>query len=165
MRPLAVAGLGTTEFHNKIMGGGSAMAAKTRSKSFRPASFLRVAYSAPAPDDLIGTEIRRFTLPATKALPFVTLRPNDQPMLRPASFWNVRPSGKRERDVQTGRQYAREAIAAMKADRNSSLIALVIQDIIKDAVDRSSAKKGRSLQNPTVLGFLAEISALLAVAP
>jgi hypothetical protein len=140
------------------------MGAKTRSKSARPASFLRVVYSAPAPGESIGTEILRFTLPATKALPFVKLRPNDQPMLRPESFWHVRPSGKREKDVQIGRQYAREAIAAMKADRNSGLIALIIQDIIRNAVGQS-AKKGPGLQNPTVLGFLAEISALLAVAP
>jgi hypothetical protein len=140
------------------------MAAKTRSKTLRPASFLRVAYSAPTPDESINTEIRRFTLPATKALPFVKLRANDQPMLRPESFWHVRPTGKRQRDVQIGRQYAREAIAAMKADRNSSLIALIIQDIIKDAVDKAT-KKGRSMQSPTVLGFLAEISGSLAAAP
>ena len=140
------------------------MAAKTRSKFARPASFLRVAYSAPAPDESIETEIRRFTLPATKALAFVKLRANDQPMLRPESYWHVRPTGKRQRDVQIGRQYAREAMAAMKADRNSSLIALIIQDIIKDAVDRT-AKKGRSLQSPIVLGFLAEISGSLAAAP
>jgi hypothetical protein len=140
------------------------MAAKTRSKSVRPASFLRVAYSAPAPDESIGAEIRRFSLPATKALPFVKLRANDQPMLRPESFWHVRPTGKRERDVQTGRRYAQLAIAAMKADRNSSLIALIVQDIIKDTVDRS-AKKGRGLQSPTVLGFLAEISGSLAATP
>jgi len=140
------------------------MAAKSRSKSTRPASFLRVAYSAPAPDETIGADVRRFTLPATKALPFVKLRADDQPMLRPESFWHVRPTGKRERDVQIGRQYAREAIAAMKADRNSSLIALIIQDIIKDAVDRTT-KKNRSMQTPTVLGFLAEISGSLATVP
>jgi hypothetical protein len=140
------------------------MAAKTRSKTLRRASFLRVAYSAPAPDESINTEIRRFTLPATKALPFVKRRANDQPMLRPESFWHVRPTGKRERDVQIGRQYAREAIAAMMADRNSSLIALIIQDIIKDAVDQMT-KRGRGMQSPTVLGFLAEISGSLAAAP
>ena len=140
------------------------MAAKTRSKSSRPAAFLRVVYSAPAPGESIDTEIRRFTLPATKALPFVKLRANDQPMLRPESFWHVRPTGKRARDVQIGREYAQQAIAAMKADRNSSLIALIIQDIIKDAVDRT-AKKGGSMQSPTVLGFLAEISGSLAAAP
>jgi len=140
------------------------MAAKTRSKFGRPASFLRVAYSAPAPDESIGAEITRFTLPATKALPFVKLRADDQPMLRPESFWHVRPTGKRERDVQIGRHYARLAIAAMKADRNGSLIALIIQDIIKDAADRA-AKKGRSPQSPTALGFLAEISGSLAAAP
>jgi hypothetical protein len=140
------------------------MAAKSRSKSTRPASFLRVAYSAPAPDESIGADVRRFTLPATKALPFVKLRADDQPMLRPESFWHVRPTGKRERDVQIGRQYAREAIAAMKADRNSSLVALIVQDIIKDAVDRT-AKKNRCMQSPTVLGFLAEISGSLATVP
>ncbi len=139
------------------------MAAKARSKAARPASFLRVAYSAPAPGETIEAELRRFTLPATKALPFVKLRADDQPMLRPESFWHVRPTGKRERDVQIGRQYARAAIAAMKADRNSSLIAMIIQDIVRDALDRS-LKKGRSAQSPTVLGFLAEISESLAVA-
>jgi hypothetical protein len=137
------------------------MAAKTRSKSSRPAAFLRVAYSAPAPDEGIGTDIRRFTLPAAKALPFVRLRPNDQPMLRPESFWHVRPTGKRQRDVQIGRQYARAAIAAMQADRNSNLVALIIQDIVKDAVDRT-ARDGGSPHSPTVLGFLAEISGALA---
>jgi hypothetical protein len=139
------------------------MAAKARSKAARSASFLRVAYSAPAPGESIEAELRRFTLPATKALPFVKLRVDDQPMLRPESFWHVRPTGKRERDVQIGRQYARAAISAMKADRNSSLIAMIIQDIVRDALD-ASLKKGRSVQSPTVLGFLAEISESLAVA-
>jgi hypothetical protein len=140
------------------------MAAKSRSKSSTPASFLRVAYSAPAPAESTAAEIRRFTLPATKALPFVKLRADDQPMLRPESFWHVRPTGKRERDMQIGRQYARLAIAAMKADRNGSLIALIIQDIIKDAVE-GSAKNCRSMQSPTAMGFLAEISGALAATP
>jgi hypothetical protein len=139
------------------------MAAKTRSKSVRPASFLRVAYSAPPPEST-GAELRRFTLPATKALPFIKLRANDQPLLRPESFWRVRPTGKRERDVQIGRQYARAAIAAMKADCNSNLIALIVQDIIKDAVERST-KKGLAAQNSIARGFLAEISGALAAAP
>jgi hypothetical protein len=139
------------------------MAAKTRSKSSRPAAFLRVAYSAPAPDEATGRDLRRFTLPAAKALPFVKLRANDQPMLRPESFWHVRPTGKRQRDVQIGRQYARAAIAAMRADRNSNLVALIVQDIVKDAVDRTARNGGRP-QSPTVLGFLAEISAALASA-
>jgi hypothetical protein len=140
------------------------MAAKTRSKSVRAVSFLRVAYSAPAPDQSNAAEICRFTLPAAKALPFVKLRPNDAPMLRPESFWHVRPTGKRQRDVQIGRQYARAAIAAMKADRNPSLVALIIQDIVKDAVERATSNGG-SLQSPTALGFLAEISGSLAAAP
>jgi hypothetical protein len=143
---------------------GPFMAAKAKAKSLRPASFLRIAYSAPAPDESIKAEIRRFTLPATKALPFVKVRANDQPMLRPACFWHVQPTGKRQRDIQIGRHYAREAIAAMKADGNSSLVALIIQDIIKEVVDQTT-KRGRSMQTPTILGFLAEISDSLAAAP
>jgi len=137
------------------------MTAKLQTKSSRPASFLRLAYSSPTPRKSSVTDIRRFTLPATKALPFVKLRANDQPMWRPESFWHIRPTGKRERDVQLGREYAREAIAAMKADRNSDLIALIVQDIIKDAIDQT-VKSGCRRHSPTALGFLAEISRTIA---
>jgi hypothetical protein len=123
--------------------------------------FLRLAYVAPRPDQALGEEIRRFTMPATKALPFVKVGADDQPLVRPESFWNVESTGKREGDVRLGRQYARLAIAAMKADRDSDLIALVIQDIIKDAVERIG-KSGRGRHSPAALGFLAEISEAIA---
>jgi hypothetical protein len=135
--------------------------AKSRSKPKRSAPFLRLAYSAPAPDKSIVAEFRRFTLPATKALPFVKVRPNDQPLWRPESFWHVVSTGKRENDVRLGRKYARLAIAAMKADHDSDLIALVIQDIIKDAIE-NVGKSGRGRNSPAVLGFLAEISEVIA---
>ena len=135
-----------------------------RPKSPKSVSFLKVAYSAPAPDESSPAEIRRFTLPATKALSFVKLRANDQPMWRPESYWHVVPTGKRQKDVQMGREYAREAIAAMKADRNRDLIALIVQDIIKGAIEQTE-KKGRRMQSAIVLGFLAEISGSLAAAP
>ena len=137
--------------------------AERPAKLERAAVFLRLAYSAPVPDLALGEEIRRFTLPATKALPFVKVGANDQPLVRPESFWNVESSGKRETDVRLGRQYARLAIAAMKADRDSDLIALVIQDIIKDAVERIG-KSGRGRNSPAALGFLAEISEVIAAA-
>ena len=133
----------------------------TKTGSLRPASFLRVAYSAPGPDESRVAEICRFTLPATKALPFVKLRANDQPMWRPESYWHVQSSGKRTKDLQTGRAYARRAIAAMKADRNRDLISLIVQDIIKSSIELT-AKAGSSMQSPIVLGFLAEISGTLA---
>jgi hypothetical protein len=85
-------------------------------------------------------------------------------MWRPESYWHVSPTGKRQKDVQMGREYAREAIAAMKADRNGDLIALIVQDIIKGAVEQTE-KKGRRMQSAIVLGFLAEISGSLAAAP
>ena len=140
------------------------MAVKPRSKLSASASFLRLAYSAPPPEESIGAAVRRFTLPATKALPFVRLRPNDLPLVRPESYWHVRASGKALRDKQLGRQYARAAIAAMRADRDSSLVALILQDIIKDAVTRT-VKKGGRMQSAIAMGFLAEISDTLAAAP
>jgi hypothetical protein len=137
------------------------MAAKSRSKPKRSGPFLRLAYSAPLPDESIGAEIRRFTLPATKALPFVKVRANDQPLWRPESFWNVVSTGKRGDDVRLGRKYARLAIAAMKADHDSDLIALVIQDIIKNAIEHvGKNRSGRT--SPAALGFLAEISEVIA---
>jgi hypothetical protein len=136
------------------------MAAKSRPKQKRMAAFLRLAYSAPAPDESIGLDIRRFTLPATKALPFVKVRANDQPLWRPESFWHVVSTGKRENDVRLGRKYARLAIAAMKADRDSDLIALVIQDVIKGAIE-NVGKKSRGRHSPAALGFLAEISEVI----
>ena len=140
------------------------MAVKLRSKSSRSTPFLRLAYSAPAPDESTVEELRRFMLSATKALPFVKLRADDQPLLRPESFWHVEPTGKRETDVRLGRKYARQAIAAMKADHNAHLIAFIVQDIIKDAIERSG-KKGRGRRSAIVLGFLTEISEVIAAAP
>ena len=86
------------------------MAAKIQSRLLKSGSFLRLAYSAPLPQEKSAADIRRYALAAVKALPFVKLRPNDQPMWRPESFWHVRPTGKWERDVQIGRKYARQAI-------------------------------------------------------
>src|SRR5262245_36909328 len=113
------------------------MALKTRSKASKPVPFLRLAYSAPLLQAETMEGIRRLTLPATKALPFVKLKPNDQPLWRPESFWHVQPTGKREADVRLGRKFACQTIAAMKADHNSHLIAHIVQDIINDAAQRS----------------------------
>jgi len=119
---------------------------------------LRLAYSAPEPDNCILEELHRLMLPATKALPFVKLRADDQPGWHPESYWSVRPTGKRGTDIEFGRAYARKAIAAMKADHNRGLIALIIRDIIHDAANRSI----RGRLNHLALGFLNEISHHLA---
>jgi hypothetical protein len=145
------------------------MAVKTRSKATAqvataPVSFPRLAYSAPSPEELIGAQVRRFTLPATKSLPFVRLRANDQPLTRPESYWHVRPSGKTRHDREVGRQYARAAIAAMKTDQDSSLVAHILQDVIADAVARSGRKAGNR-RNAVTHGFLSELSLALAATP
>ena len=122
---------------------------------------LRLAYSAPEPDNSTIEELRRLTSPATKALPFVRLRANDQPLLRPEGYWQVRSTGKRGMDVALGRSYARKAIAAMKADHNAALIALILEDIIHDAALRRG-KTGRGRISHVARGFLDEISQSLA---
>jgi hypothetical protein len=140
------------------------MTIKQHSKFSTPTTFLRVAYSAPKLSEATVEGIRRFLLPATKALPFVKLKADDQPMWRPESFWNVEPTGNRQTDVRLGRKYAREAIAAMKADHNSHLIAHIVQDIIKDAITRAG-ERGRGRRNAIALGFLSEISEAVAALP
>jgi hypothetical protein len=122
---------------------------------------LRLAYSAPEGDTSTIEELRRLTLPATKALPFVKLRANDQPLWRPENYWHTKSTGKRATDVELGRDYARKAIAAMKADRNNALIALIVQDIIHEAGERRAGKRRCALSHLAV-GFLREISNSLA---
>jgi hypothetical protein len=139
------------------------MVAKLRSSSSRPTAFLRLAYSAPQPGESSSEEVRRSTLPATKALPFVKLRANDQPTWRPERYWHFKSTGKRNRDIQLGRKYARDAMAAMRADDSSNLIALVIQDMIIDAVEQS-LMTGHCRPGSATMGFLSEISARLAAA-
>src|SRR4051794_35056207 len=106
------------------------MATKLSAQSSRPTASLRLVYSAPKRGETTPKELRRSMQPATKALPFVKLKANDQPMWFPESFWHVEQTGKRETEVCRGRSYARNAIAAMKIDQNNHLIAYIIQDII-----------------------------------
>jgi hypothetical protein len=136
----------------------------TKPSSSKKVSYLRLAYSAPDPDNSIAADILRYTMPATKALPFVKLRENDQPLWRPESFWHVKSTGERKSDVSLGRKYAHLAVAAMKADRDSQLVACVIQDIFKDTVARTKGR-GRARPCPIAMGFLAEISELMARQP
>jgi hypothetical protein len=132
------------------------MPAKSKLKT---APHLRLVYSAPMPDQSMIRELRRLAMPATKSLPFVRLRPDGAQLDPPESFWSVEPVGNERLDVERGRQFAREALAAMKFDHNSDLIALVVQDMIKDSIARARTRRRR---NPAVAGFLAEISEVLA---
>jgi hypothetical protein len=137
------------------------MPAKIRSKLSKSGPFLRLAYSAPLPQDRRAHGPRTCEFLAAKGLPFVKLRANDQPTWRPESFWHVRSTGAWERDVEIGRKYARLAIAAMKSDQNSALISLIIQDIVRDSIEQA-AKTGRRRHTPMALGFLGEVSQVVA---
>jgi len=82
-------------------------------------------------------------------------------MWRPESYWHVKSTGKRVNDLRLGRRYAQAAIAAMKADGNSYLIAHVLHDMARDAI-KGVGKKGYSPRCSVMRGFLAEISEVLA---
>jgi hypothetical protein len=137
-----------------------AMTIKVRSGA-GSTTFLRLAYSAPVQDKSTAAELRRYMQPATKALPFVKLRAHDQAMWRPESYWHVKSTQDKERDVRLGRRYAHAAIAAMKADRNSALIALILQDIARVSAEPTSKRGPRTL-SPIAQGFLSEIGAAVA---
>jgi len=92
----------------------------------------------------------------------VKVRANDQPFWAPESFWHVKSTGRRDADIQLGRKYARLTIAAMKADRDQHLVAHVIHDIIKDAT-KKTGKSG--IRSPISLGFLTELSEVIAAEP
>jgi hypothetical protein len=135
------------------------MVAKSRARSSPSVSYPRLAYSAPTLDPETVRDIFRLTRPATKALPFVRLRTDDQPLTRPERYWCVQPTGNSKKDLELGRRYARLAIAAMKADDDPHLIAEIVQDIVRDGIER--AVKG-TRRNPVARGFLIEISETLA---
>jgi hypothetical protein len=136
---------------------------KLRSDSTTSTPYLRLVYSAAAPGESIAAKINRFTMPATKSLPFVKVRANDQPFWRPESFWHVESTGRRDADIQLGRKYARLTIAAMKADRDQHLVAHIIHDIIKDAAKKPGKSSG--VRSPISLGFLTELSEVIAAEP
>ena len=137
------------------------MTVKVRLEAVDSSTFLRLAYSAPQRDRSTAEELRRYMAPATKALPFVKLRANDQPLWRPECYWDVKPTQDKERDQRLGRKYARIAIAAMKADRNSDLIGLIVQDIARVSC-KVSGKRGPLRLSPIAQGFISEIGAAVA---
>jgi len=85
-------------------------------------------------------------------------------MWRPESYWHVKSTGKREMDVRLGRRYARQAVSAIKADHNTQLIVLIVQDMIQNARKRRDTK-GHSLDNAVLRGFLTEIGEIIAALP
>jgi hypothetical protein len=82
-------------------------------------------------------------------------------MWRPESYWHINTTGKRVSDLRLGRRYARAAVAAMKADGNSHLIAHVVHDMVRDAIGGTN-KKGFNPKCAVMRGFLAEMSEALA---
>jgi hypothetical protein len=61
-------------------------------------------------------EIAQLLMSAIKALPFVKLKKDDQPMWRPESYWHVSQTRNLEQDQARGERYAIEAVAAMRSD-------------------------------------------------
>jgi hypothetical protein len=99
-------------------------------------------------------------MPAIKALPFVELRKDDQPMWRPESYWQVSQMRNREQDQARGERYATEAVAAMRSDGRNVLHS-VFRDMIDAGVKREieARKEKRSAKRDSVMfGFLHQLA-------
>jgi hypothetical protein len=102
-------------------------------------------------------EIFEVCYPTVKALPFVKLKKDHQPMWSSASFWCVKPSGRSGTQRKLGRSYARDLVAAMRADRCApSVLAHVLQDIIR-------GRRRRNEGDVLIDGFLYELAEILMV--
>jgi hypothetical protein len=136
----------------------------------------RAASAAGAPDHADGSvipfpdaywtpeRVARHLQLATKALPFVKIKPDDRPGWLPESYWNVTPTGHFTVDREQGREYARLAIAAMSQDRNAGLLGWIVHDMIRDAVARESDRRTKRRIKSTGalrIGFLDEVGEIL----
>lgn len=103
-------------------------------------------------------EIRRVCWPTVKALPFVKLKKDHQPGWHPESLWSVEPRGRSSAQRKLGQSYARELLAAMRADRcASSVLSHVLFDMIEE--ERRRGKRGR--RSVVATGFLYELAQIL----
>jgi hypothetical protein len=97
---------------------------------------------------------------ATKALPFVKVKDNDQPGWLPENYWAVTPTGQFIADRDQGREYARLAVDAMRADHTPGLLGWIVHDMVKDAV-ASAGKRQRKTGGAIRMGFMDELGAIL----
>jgi hypothetical protein len=105
-------------------------------------------------------EIRCLLMSAIKALPFVKLRKDDQPMWRPESYWHVSQTRNREQDQARGERYAIEAVAAMRSD-GVNVLHNIFRDMVDAGVKREikAQKEKRSAKRDSVMfGFLRQLA-------
>src|SRR5207248_2293072 len=79
-----------------------------------------------------AAELRRLCRVSCKALPFVKVKENDQPMWSPESYWHTEPTGNPHADYRRGRQYANMAFAAMRQDCGANILSWILEDIVRD---------------------------------
>jgi hypothetical protein len=107
-----------------------------------------------------AAEIRSVFFPTVKTLPFVKLKKDDEPSWRPERYWCVEPQGRWLAQRKLGASYARDLLAAMRADGcRSSVLAHVLQDLIRDCRERDKE------EGPLVIGFLHELARILMREP
>lgn len=103
--------------------------------------------------------LRTVFFPTVMALPFIKLKKDHQPGWRPESFWSIEPSGRYSAQRKLGQSYARDLVAAMRADRCApSVLGSVLLDVIRDCHERGE-------ESALVVGFLHELARILVGAP
>ncbi len=106
-------------------------------------------------------DARRIFHPTVKALPFIKLKTDHQPAWQPESYWCVEPSGKFEKDYELGKLYARQCVAAMRAD-GCNCLSNIFGDMIRDGIEREKpGKRRKRRRSPAIVGFLHQLAQML----
>lgn len=106
-------------------------------------------------------ELRRLVEPTVKALPFIKLKKDAEPMWAPESYWHVAQTNDRKQDEYRGEHYAILAVAAMRAD-DRNVLGSIFRAMIDAGIERALAaqKAGRRYPKGDLVmkGFLDQLA-------
>jgi hypothetical protein len=123
---------------------------------------LQVIEGGRLPDhEWTAAEVRRMAEPSIKALPFVKVKKDAEPMWVPESYWNVTQTNDRQQDEYRGEHYAILTFAAMRAD-DRNVLHSIFRAMIDAGIQRALAaqKAGRRFPKADLVmkGFLDQLA-------
>jgi hypothetical protein len=123
---------------------------------------LQVIEGGRIPDhEWTQAELRRMVEPTIKALPFVKVKKDAEPMWCPESYWHVPQTNNRKQDECRGEHYAILAIAAMRAD-DRNVLGSIFRAMIDAGVqlELAARKEGRRYPKGDLVmkGFLDQLA-------
>jgi hypothetical protein len=125
-------------------------------RKLRRSSLRVIQGSLPTQREWTEAELRRLSQPTIKALPFVKLQKDAQPMWCPESFWHVEQTGNWDRDYVRGREYAIAAMSAIRVD-GRNVLPSIFRDMIASGVEREKRKGKRRRGDVVMVGFVHQL--------